>query len=97
MFEHLAYAGDASLNAEPLRYRVPRITDVPSRFEALVLEQGGPFGAKGVGEAGNLTTPASIANAIADAVGARVAELPLTPDKVLEAVRSAAVASSLTS
>jgi xanthine dehydrogenase molybdopterin-binding subunit B len=100
MFEHLAYAGDASLNAEPLRCRVPRITDVPSRFEALVLEQGhgpGPFGAKGVGEAGNLTRPASIANAIADAVGARVAELPLTPDKVLEAIRSAAVASSLTS
>jgi CO/xanthine dehydrogenase Mo-binding subunit len=100
MFEHLAYAGDASLNAEPLKYRVPRITDVPIRFEALVLEQGhgpGPFGSKGVGEAGNLTTPASIANAIADAVGARVTELPLTPDKVLESIRSVPDASSLTS
>ena len=100
MFENLAYAGDVSLNAEPLKYRVPRITDVPVRFEALVLEQGhgpGPFGSKGVGEAGNLTTPASIANAIADAVGARVTELPLTPDKVLEAIRSVQEASPITS
>jgi len=55
----------------------------------LVLEQElgpGPFGAKGVGEAGNLTTPAAIANAIADATGARVTDLPLTSDKVLRAI-----------
>jgi CO/xanthine dehydrogenase Mo-binding subunit len=72
--EHLSYVG-AAPSAEPLRYRAPRITDVPTKFETMVLEQGhgpGPFGAKGVGEAGNLTTPAAIANAIADAVGARV-------------------------
>jgi CO/xanthine dehydrogenase Mo-binding subunit len=70
-------------------YRVPRITDVPTKFETLVFEQGhgpGPFAAKGVGEAGNLTTPAAIANAIADAVGARVTDLPITPDKVLSAI-----------
>ena len=92
MFENLAYVGEAPLNAEPLKYRVPRLSDVPERFDALVLEQGmgpGPFGAKGVGEAGNLTTPAAIANAIADAVGARVSDLPLTPDKVHSALSAA--------
>lgn len=92
LFEHLAYQGDMPLNAEPLRYRVPRIADVPVSFDAIVLEQGhgpGPFGAKGVGEAGNLTIPAAIANAIADAVGARVTELPITPDKVLRALAAA--------
>ena len=90
MFENLAYAGGAPLNAEPLKYRVPRLSDVPERFDALVLEQGmgpGPFGAKGVGEAGNLTIPAAVANAIADAVGARISDLPLTPDKVLGALK----------
>jgi CO/xanthine dehydrogenase Mo-binding subunit len=87
-FEHFSYVGTIP-NAEPLRYRVPRITDVPTKFETLVFEQGhgpGPFAAKGVGEAGNLTTPAAIANAIADAVGARVTDLPITPDKVLNAI-----------
>jgi CO/xanthine dehydrogenase Mo-binding subunit len=89
MFEQLSYSGQTWPNAEPLRYRAPRIADVPKQFEALVLEQEhgpGPFGAKGVGEAGNLTTPAAIANAIADATGARVTDLPLTSDKVLRAI-----------
>jgi CO/xanthine dehydrogenase Mo-binding subunit len=88
MFEHLAYAGDAPLNADPLRYRVPRIADVPVNFDALVLEHGqgpGPYGAKGIGEAGNLTIPAAIANAIADAIGARVTGLPISADKVWRA------------
>jgi CO/xanthine dehydrogenase Mo-binding subunit len=85
MFEHLAYAGDAPLNADPLHYRVPRIADVPANFDALVHEHGqgpGPYGSKGIGEAGNLTIPAAIANAIADAIGARVTDLPISPDKV---------------
>jgi CO/xanthine dehydrogenase Mo-binding subunit len=63
--------------------------DLPARFETIVLEHGlgpGPFGAKGVGEAGNLTIPAAIANAVADAVGARVTDLPITPEKVLAAI-----------
>jgi CO/xanthine dehydrogenase Mo-binding subunit len=91
MFEHLDYAEQAAPNAEPLKYRVPRISDIPTNFDTLILEQGhgpGPFGAKGVGEAGNLTIPAAIANAIADATGARVNSLPLTPDKVLRAIRA---------
>jgi CO/xanthine dehydrogenase Mo-binding subunit len=89
LFESLDYSGDLPANAEPLRYRVPRLRDLPARFETIVLEQGlgpGPFGAKGVGEAGNLTIPAAIANAVADAVGARVTDLPITPEKVLAAI-----------
>jgi CO/xanthine dehydrogenase Mo-binding subunit len=89
LFESLDYRGDQPANADPLRYRVPRIRDVPPNFEASVLEHGlgpGPFGAKGVGEAGNLTIPAAIANAVADAVGARVADLPITPEKILGAM-----------
>jgi len=89
LFESLDYAGDRPVNADPLRYRVPRMGDVPPNFEAAVLEHGlgpGPFGAKGVGEAGNLTIPAAIANAVAAAVGARVTDLPITPEKVLAAI-----------
>jgi CO/xanthine dehydrogenase Mo-binding subunit len=72
----------------PWRYRVPLAGDIP-RIETLVLEQGhgpGPFGSKGVGEAGNLPVPAAIANAIADACGARITNLPFTPERVLAAI-----------
>jgi CO/xanthine dehydrogenase Mo-binding subunit len=48
-----------------------------------VPHETGPFGAKGVGETGALTVSAAIANAIEDAVGVRLRELPVTPEKVL--------------
>ncbi|MDG6994330.1 MAG: xanthine dehydrogenase family protein molybdopterin-binding subunit [Nitrososphaerota archaeon] len=49
-------------------------------------DPAGPFGAKGVGEHGCIPTSAAIANAVYDAVGARLFELPLTPDKVIVAI-----------
>jgi CO/xanthine dehydrogenase Mo-binding subunit len=47
----------------------------------------GPFGAKGIGEAGAICAPAAIANAVADAIGVRVTDLPITPEKVLRALK----------
>ena len=94
LFEEISYADDMPLNAEPLKYRVSRSSDVPPSFETVLLEQGhgpGPFGAKGVGEAGNLTIPAAIANAIHDAVGARVTDLPITPERVLQAIKAVSI------
>ena len=44
----------------------------------------GPFGAKGLGEPGLIPTAPAIANAVYDALGVRVTELPITPEKVLE-------------
>ena len=52
-------------------------------------EQGhgpGPFGSKGMGEAGILPVASAIANAIEDACGARITSLPITPEKVLSAL-----------
>jgi CO/xanthine dehydrogenase Mo-binding subunit len=64
-------------------YRLPRSTTVPPIEAILVEEPGhGPFGAKGVGEPPIITPPAAIANAVADAIGRPVTELPLTPDRV---------------
>ncbi len=50
-------------------------------------DQFGPFGAKGIGEPGLVPTAPAIANAIYDAVGVRIKELPITPEKVLAALR----------
>ena len=49
----------------------------------------GPFGAKGMGEASLLPTAAAIANAIYDAIGVQIKELPITPEKILKALKEA--------
>jgi xanthine dehydrogenase molybdenum-binding subunit len=50
----------------------------------------GPFGAKGIGECTLVPTPGAIANAIYDAIGVRIKELPITPEKILAAIESGA-------
>jgi CO/xanthine dehydrogenase Mo-binding subunit len=46
----------------------------------------GPFGAKGAGEASSCSTLAAIANGVCDAVGVRIKDLPITPEKILKAL-----------
>jgi xanthine dehydrogenase molybdenum-binding subunit len=70
-------------------YRIPSALDVP-KIIPIIVETGeptGPFGAKGVGECGLVGTAPAIANAIYDAVGVRIKELPLTPERVLAGLR----------
>jgi CO/xanthine dehydrogenase Mo-binding subunit len=89
LFEEFVYAGDAPANAMPLNYRAPLTTDLPLRFESFVEGQGlgpGPGGIKGIGESGMLGLAAAIANAVEDAVGVRITDLPITPEKVKRAL-----------
>jgi CO/xanthine dehydrogenase Mo-binding subunit len=78
-----------------LSYLMPGPADGPT-YDALILERpakNGPYGAKGVGEmTANSPIPA-IANAIFDACGVRIDELPLTPERVLRALDAAKAAS----
>jgi len=70
-------------------YLVPTSMDVPE-VETIVVESGdgvGPFGAKGVGEPSVNSIAPAIANAVYDAVGVRIRDLPLTPEKVLKAIQ----------
>jgi xanthine dehydrogenase molybdenum-binding subunit len=69
-------------------YKIASALDMPD-LEVILLEQPeptGPFGAKGVGEPGCVNQAPAIANAIYDAVGVRIWSLPITPEKVLEAL-----------
>ncbi len=71
-----------------LNYAVPRAADVPP-IEVELVEvpaEEGPFGAKGVGEPPAVPGAAAIANAVADATGVRVRDLPLRPETVLAAL-----------
>ncbi len=59
--------------------------------EAVLVEKGdedGPYGAKGIGEPGLVPTAPAIANAIYDAIGVRINELPITPERVLDAIKA---------
>jgi CO/xanthine dehydrogenase Mo-binding subunit len=77
------------LNPNLLDYRIPTLTEVPPiEVVALVGALGaGPFGAKGLGEPPIIPVPAAVANAIADATGARLTELPMTPERVARALK----------
>ena len=71
-----------------LDYRVPVASDVPM-IEPIVVEvpnPNHPYGVKGVGEVSICPPMAAIANAVADAIGRRLQDLPMSPPKVLEAL-----------
>jgi len=71
-------------------YKLPTTLDLPE-IEVILVEQpvaSGPFGAKGVGELGLIAMAAATANAVYDAVGIQVKELPITPEKILHALES---------
>jgi CO/xanthine dehydrogenase Mo-binding subunit len=89
MFENLELDGGQVTNASLADYKIPGFHDVPPMLNELVaaVQQSGPFGAKGVGESGSFAVAPAVANAIDDAVGARLTHLPLTPEAVLRAIR----------
>jgi len=66
-------------------YVVPTIRDIPDIEVKFVEEEfeGGPFGAKGLGEPSLMSSPPSIANAVSNAVGIRFNKLPVTPEDIL--------------
>lgn len=71
-------------------YLVPTSLDMPE-IETIIVESKdavGPYGAKGIGEPAMIPTAPAIINAIEDAIGVRIKELPATPEKILKAVKS---------
>ena len=87
--ETMVYDKGHLKNGNFLDYKVLTAMDVPP-VEAVIVEtdeQDGPFGAKGIGEPGLVPTAPALANAIYDAVGVRIKDLPITPEKILRALR----------
>ena len=71
-------------------YRVPGMTDVPHAIHPILLEHpepGAPFGARGVAEIPLTGTAPAVTSAIAHATGARISQLPATPERVLGTMR----------
>ena len=70
-------------------YKIPNILDIPKLKTVLVQGKNGPgpYEAKGIGEHANVSPPAAIANAVADACGVRLFDIPLTAERVYRALR----------
>ncbi len=92
LYEEYAYAEDGSFLTGTLAdYLLPTTAEVPNPV-ILHMETPSPFtplGSKGVGEGNCMSTPVCIANAVADAIGAKDIVLPLVPAKLAEMVRGA--------
>ena len=90
LFEGLVYGEDGqALTSSLMDYALPHTEDVPNITSILVEIPSvlGPFGAKGVGEPPVVPVGAAIANAVYDAVGARVAQLPITSERLFTAMQ----------
>ncbi len=77
------------LNPSFRDYKIPTAVEMDFKVELDFIEtndEHGPFGAKGVGEPGLVPTAPAIANAVFDAVGVRIRDLPITPEKILAAI-----------
>jgi len=90
--EQLVLKNGKVINPDFRDYKILTAADVPN-IEAISIETDdpfGPFGAKGIGEPGLVPTAPAIANAIYDAIGVRIKDLPITPEKVLAALKEKA-------
>jgi 4-hydroxybenzoyl-CoA reductase subunit alpha len=86
--EETRYAEGLPVHAGLLDYRVPTIVESPDIEVAIVESHDplGPFGAKEAGEGALSGAPPAFVNAVADAIGVDFNDLPVTPDRVVEAL-----------
>ncbi|MFN0070291.1 MAG: xanthine dehydrogenase family protein molybdopterin-binding subunit [Chloroflexota bacterium] len=90
LLEELVADNGRIVNGSLADYKLPNIADLPA-FRSILIRGNdgpGPFGAKAIGEHTNIGVPPALANAIAHAVGARVTDLPITPERVLRSVQN---------
>ena len=89
LFEEMLYEDGQLMNSNLIDYRVPTFADLPEEFHTILIENGdgpGPYGAKGIGEGGIVPVAPAVSNAIYNATGVRIKDLPLTPERVWRAL-----------
>lgn len=91
LLEEMVYQDGQLVNPNLIDYRVPSFRSLPKKFETILLENHngpGPYGSKGMGEGGLLPVASAIGNAVSNAVGVRIYDLPLIPEKVWRAMKA---------
>ena len=89
LYEHMQLEGGRLMNGNFADYTMPTADALPLLQSGIVEsnDPNGPHGAKGASETAILPGAPAIANAVFDAVGVRITDLPITPEKVLAALR----------
>ena len=93
LFEEMVWNGAQIANPTLMDYKIPTFMEAPSELHAIIVESNdprGPYGAKSVGEIGINSVAAAITNAVNASLGVRLRRLPLTPQRVLEAMLESA-------
>jgi CO/xanthine dehydrogenase Mo-binding subunit len=87
--EEIVRENGKTLNPSFLDYKLFTAVDMPKikSITVEVPEPLGPFGARGIGEATTIPTAAAVANAVFNAVGVRIKELPMTPERILRGIK----------
>jgi len=90
LLENLKLVEGRVMNPSFLDYKMPTVMDMPEMETILVEsdEKAGPYGAKGIGEAGLIPTAPAICNAVTDALGQRFFELPMDPESVRKVTKT---------
>jgi len=85
LYEDRSLKGGRTMNASFLDYMVPTALEVPEIMVGFAdtIDPEGPFGAKGVSEGFQVPIAPAIANAVYDAIGVTIKELPITPEKII--------------
>jgi len=89
LFEEIVYKDGQMVNPNLVDYRLPRFRDLPELFTTQILEEEGgpgPYGAKGMGEGGILAVAPAVCNAVYNAIGVRIREVPLRGERVWKAL-----------
>jgi len=89
LLEELVWENGRTLNPSFVDYKLPNAVGLPEMVSIFVEEphREGPYGAKGIGEPLTACIPAAIANAVYDATGIRIENLPITREKILWALK----------
>jgi CO/xanthine dehydrogenase Mo-binding subunit len=92
LFEECVWENGKTINPSFVDYKIANATGIPEMVSSFVEapHREGPYGAKGIGEPLTACCPAAIANAVYDAVGVRIKDLPITREKILWALKEKA-------
>ena len=93
LFEEMRYDDGQLVNPNLAEYMIPSFRDLPNRLTVSILEQPGADELHGIGETSLPPVMPAVANAVYDAIGVRITDLPITPEKVLRALREKQAAS----
>jgi CO/xanthine dehydrogenase Mo-binding subunit len=95
--EEMTFRDGQLTNGSLADYKIPTLLELPADFineHVNSRQHDGPFGAKGAGESTTIALSPAVGNALADAVGVRITDLPLTPEKIFRALRQSTGASA---